>query len=227
MGQWVEMPSDTSLLIVLGICATLIRCRLPKAPSTCCSQANPGPADYETNVSSFETKIQQTLTDVDIAFGSSDARYCLSETHTDYDAAPGDTHEDTDKMFGALGTQDRVRSRMFTYIHTHIYMYIWEYRIHIRYVRSGACTSALTTMHIVAGDKLDKNLRLGSKGVFGTTNSRFKVCNRRSGLLLLYTVFVSERDEIHRQSTHSPPLNLTQSHSLITAGDKSKWHQNY
>ena len=66
-------------------------------------QANPGPADYETNVSSFKTETQQTLTDVEIAFGSSDARYCLSETRTDYDAGPGDTHEDTDKMFGALG----------------------------------------------------------------------------------------------------------------------------
>lgn len=90
------------------------------------NHANPGPADYETNVSSFETKIQQTLTDVEIAFGSSDARYCLSETRTDYDAGPGDTHEDTDKMFGALG------------------------------------------------HKLANQARLGSKGVFGTTNARFK-----------------------------------------------------
>ena len=56
-------------------------------------------------MSAFETKIQQTLTDVNIPFGSSDARYCMSETRTDYDAGPGDTHQDTDKMFGALGRQ--------------------------------------------------------------------------------------------------------------------------
>jgi len=141
------------------------------------NHANPGPADYETNVSSFATKIQQTLTDVDIAFGSSDARYCLSETRTDYDAGPGDTHEDTDKMLGALG------------------------------------------------DKLERQLKLGSKGVFGTTNARFKPGTKVNGKKIINTpgvgsfslkkpkfqrvrassVFKSSSNRMPRVSTNMPP----------------------
>lgn len=139
--------------------------------------ANPGPADYETNVSSFKIDTQQTLTDVEIAFGSSDARYCLSETRTDYDAGPGDTHEDTDKMFGALG------------------------------------------------HKLLDKLRLGSKGVFGTTNARFKPGTKVDGSKILETpgvgslalkkpqfqrvrasgMFKSRSSRMPRVSTNLPP----------------------